>query len=221
MRLMNVTLRPARVIEVLEAGNIKVEAPGLFSREDKDNLPPVMPFFGEHANSFSAPNEGDEVWVLSQSDNPQGLFWFRKDDAKHDIPDLIKGENCEVLCCRENGRGWATIYFEDGSGWIISNNEAKINIKKDGTILLDTGNYAIDINDMGISLGSQGQSAHPVPYGDMLEDILDDIRTALETIRQAANTNVYTKPIGIALGNLPSTIKSKIPNISSPVVTVD
>ena len=55
MKLINGTLRPGQVLEILENGKIKASAPGLFLKEDKDNLPPIMPFFeiiGNHANSF-------------------------------------------------------------------------------------------------------------------------------------------------------------------------
>lgn len=223
MRLVHATLRPARVIKVLEAGEIEVEAPGLFSAKDIGKLPPVRPFFGGHANTYSAPLVGQEVWVMNQADNPQSLFWFRKDDYKEADKDLMTGKNVEILCNRENGRGWATIYFEDGTGWIISNNEAKIQIRKNGSIFLDTGmpHRQIDINGSNISLGTEGKSSHPAVYGDNLQDVLEYIQTALDTIKQAANTNVYTKPIAMALNTLPATIKKKIPSILSTNITLD
>ena len=83
MKLVNGILRPGEVLEVLENGKIKASAPGLFSEEDKDLIPPVMPFWeliGSHANTFSTPTEGDEVWILNLTDNPLQLYWFRKDN---------------------------------------------------------------------------------------------------------------------------------------------
>ena len=50
-----------------------------FSNKDIDNSPPIYPFFGNHANTYSQPKEGDEVWVLNLSDNSRQLYWFRKD----------------------------------------------------------------------------------------------------------------------------------------------
>ena len=82
MKLSSGVLRPGIVIDVLEEGNITASAPGLFSKEDSDKLPPIYPFTGLHANQFSSVNTGDEVWILNFSDNPMQLYWFRKDDYK-------------------------------------------------------------------------------------------------------------------------------------------
>ena len=58
MRLLYGTLRPGRVLKVLENGNIKAYAPGLFAEEDVEMTPPVMPFFGLFSNSYSEPKKG-------------------------------------------------------------------------------------------------------------------------------------------------------------------
>lgn len=223
MKLINGILRPARVLEVLENGCIRVEAPGLFSSEDQSNLPPVYPFFGLHSNTWSAPEINDEVWVLSFSDNERDLHWFRKDDTASTNADLITGEDVEVLCNRPAGMSYAQIYFTSGDGWIIRNDGSTINIRKDGTILLDPGipHRVIDLCDGSISLGTEGGSQHPAVYGDENQTCLEYIQTALETIKQAAGCNAYTKPISIALGSLPSTIKEQIPKTVSSNVTLD
>lgn len=223
MKLIHGTLRPGRVIEVLEGGDIKVEAPGLFSAEDKENLPPVMPFFGGHANTYSAPEVDDEVWVLSYTDNPRSLHWLRKDDGKAVNKDLIQGEDVEILCNRETGAGWATIMFESGQGWIIRNNESLINIRKDGSIILNPNmpNRTVDLCSSSISLGSEGGSKHPAALGDEVQECLEIIQTALETIKQTAAMNAYTSPIGIALGGLPAQLKKKAARVTSANVTLD
>ena len=68
MKLVNGILRPGEILEVLENGKIKASAPGLFTEEDKDLNPPIMPFWelmGGHANTFSTPIVGDEIWLLA------------------------------------------------------------------------------------------------------------------------------------------------------------
>ena len=72
----------------------------------------------------------------------------------------VSEENVEILCNREVGGDWATIYFSDGSGWIISNGESKIQIKSDGTLLL-TNNMPhrdIEISNDAIRLGTAKKS---------------------------------------------------------------
>ena len=53
MDLSKAILRPGKVIEVLENGKIRADVPGLFSLEDKDKLPPILPFPLGHANTYS------------------------------------------------------------------------------------------------------------------------------------------------------------------------
>lgn len=223
MKLINATLRPGRVLEVLEAGNIKVMAPGLFNAEDKDNNPPVMPFFGGHQNAYSQPEVGDEIWVLSQSDNDMDLRWFRKDDYVIPNQDLYKEPECEVIVNRETGAGWASLYFTDGSGWVMTAYGTVIKIRTDGAIELNAGmpKRAITIGTKGISIGSVDGSAHPVGFGDKIEDCLNIISNALEVIKQAADTNLYTKPIGMALKPYKKKLEKAIPEVASAIVTVD
>lgn len=224
MKLTNATMRPGRVVEVLEGGNIKVEAPGLFLREDAKSNPPVMPFFGQHANSYSSVAVGDEVWVMNQSDNKLDLRWFRKDD--HIEPDkklYNDGKNVEVLVNRETPAGWASLYFTDGSGWVITHRGATISIAKDGSILLDSGmpHGTISVGTNGISLGTKNRSAHPATYGDETEDCLNIILQALQAVYHAASTNLYTLPVALALEGYPEKLQQAIPEIKSTNVTLD
>ena len=223
MELMNGILRPGNVLEVLENGCIKAYAPGLFSKEDKDKLPPIMPFFGLHSNTFSSPLEGDEIWVLNITNNPQQLFWFRKDDYKENNKDLIGEENVEIICNREAGSEWATLYFSDGSGWVIKKDDSMIQIRKDGSILLDTqwNKRTIDINDKCISLGSVGESAHKAAYGDVVQDCLRKIQITLETVMTAAKATAQTMPISTAIEAHIYSIKELVPKVTSPNVTLD
>lgn len=223
MKLSNATLRPARVIEVLKNGNIKVEAPGMFSGEDKDLLPPVMPFLCAHPNAVTTPTIGMEVWLLSVSDNPRQLFWFRKDDPTTNNTNIPAGTHVEVISNHRSGMGFATIYFEDGSGWVITNGGSSINISHDGTITLDAGvpHSVIQVGSSGISLGSKGQSSHPGTYGDKVEEAFGILSSTLNAVQQAASTNVYTKPIAIALEKVADRLDAVAGAISSPNVTLD
>lgn len=215
-------MRPGRVIEVLGSGNVKVSAPGLFAEEDKENLPTVMPFFGLHANSYSEPKEQDEVWVLNVDDNPLQLFWFRKDDRTEHNTDIEGEENVEIICNREIGTGYATIYFSDGTGWMFRNGGAFINIKEDEIIIdPDIDHRVIHCCNDSISLGSRGGSAHMAGYGDEIQSALNMIQSALAAIRMAALPNPYTKAIGDAIGSIPDNLKTQITKTVSSNVTLD
>lgn len=204
-------------------GNIKVEAPGLFSSEDIESLPTVMPWFGLHANSYSEPLVDDEVWVLNVEDNPLQLFWFRKDDRVGHNDEIESEQNVEIICNREAGTGYATIYFSDGTGWMFRNGDSYIQIKTDGSILLNPNmdSRCIHLCQESISLGSENKSSHPAAYADELQEILEMITTCLSTMRQAASTNTFTAAIGTAIGGTPEKLKASIPKIISPNVTLD
>lgn len=160
MKLGNATLRPGKILEVSEEimGEIKVEAPGLFTKEDPiENLPPIMPFFLLHPNTYSHPVVGEEVWIINFSDNPRALFWLKKDDYKTNLEKLKKDGVLEVICHRPWGDETnASIYFSDGSGWVISSNgiinidkDGQIHIKSQGKSIINVTNEQIDINSPG------------------------------------------------------------------------
>lgn len=227
MKLINGTLRPGQVLEVLENGKIKASAPGLFSKEDQNNLPPIMPFFelvGDHANSFSTPRVNDEVWVLNMSDNPLQLYWFRKDDHITNNSDIFTEggyENVEIICNRETGMSWATLYFSDGSGWVLRNDDSKLQIFPDGHIELGMNwpNRTINIDSQAIHLGNSAEE-HPAAYGDEIASILIKICGLLEAVGMLASINPYTSHLSNTLKGA-SNIKENIPGIMSSHVKLD
>ena len=225
MDLSKAILRPGKVIEVLENGKIRADVPGLFSLEDKDKLPPILPFPLGHANTYSQPLEYDNVWVLNFKDNPQQLHWFRMDDYENNDAEIIKEENVEVLCNREAGTDWATIYFSDGSEWVIRKGGSRVQIRPDGSILLDMGQpyRAIDIENNAIHIGKKGdgdEKESPAVYGDALEEILVDICGLFGAIRNVALANPYTAAIGAKIATKLPTIQPKIGGILSPHVKI-
>lgn len=223
MKLVHATLRPARVIEVLGQGKIRVDAPGKFSEDDKGSLPPVWPFFGQHANSYSSVKEGDEVWLLACSDNKRQLHWIRKDNFEEADAGWMEGENVEIFMNREQATGWAVLMFSDGTGWVMRNGEASINIQNDGKITLDPGipNRALEISVDGISLGSRGQSRHKAARGDEVQDCLSAIAATLKSLKVAASKSAYTKHLVPAINSQLKGLNKKISQVTSENVSID
>lgn len=225
MRLFKGTIRPGTVREVLDNGVVKASAPGLFSFEDDtEKMPPIMPWMiGNNSNAFSQPKVYDEIWIMNFSDNPRQLYWFRKDDKSTNPNIPMTDNNVEILCNRDVNGEWATIYFSDGSGWVIGKGGSIINIKADGSILLSTGmaNRDIEISGSGISLGTAGGSKHTAAYGDAIEDILYSLCSMLSGIGQIAMVMPATAMIGQSIIKEMPNITEKISNISSTHVTID
>lgn len=156
MKLGNATLRPGRILEVSTdvLGEIKAEAPGLFSKEDPtEKLPPIMPFFLLHPNSYSTPVVDEEVWIINFNDNPRALFWLKKDDYKVNLDSFKDNEVLEVFCYRDLGDDKkASLYFSTGEGWMMSSNgiinidkDGQIHIKSQGESIINVTNEQIDI----------------------------------------------------------------------------
>lgn len=202
MELSAATLRPGKVIEVIENGygKIKAHVPGLFTAEDKDLNPPIMPFFeiqGPHANQFSMPNVDDTVWVLNLYDNPRQLYWFRKDNHKVNNEAIFSEDgatNVEILCHRkigEGGSGHAILYFSDGSGWILRRDNSRLQIFPDGHIELgmEDPKRVVTIDNEAIKLGGVD---HPGCFADKTKERLDEICNLLLNAAKAAQSNPYT-----------------------------
>ena len=225
MKLYNGTIRPGTVLEVLENGNIKASAPGLFSFEDDPaKLPPIMPWFiGSNCNSYSQPLKYDDVWIMNFTDNPQQLYWFRKDRMINNENLPMNEENIEIVCNRDVGGDWCSIYFSDGSGWVMSKGDSMVQIKPDGSINLNPGfkHRIIDVNAESISLGSMGKSEHQAAYGDVIADVFLSLITALRQVQMAAMPNPMTAAIGAVLATSLPLIEQKLPEIVSPHVTLD
>lgn len=223
MKLANAILRPGKIVEVLENGKVRAEVPGLFPDSDPSKLPPIHPFFTNCSNSFSQPKVYQDIWVLNVSDNPLDLHWFRKDNHSENDKELLQEENVEILCNREAGMGWAQIYFSDGTGWIIRNEESTIQIKQDGSVLLqmDWPHRTIDINANNISLGSEGESAHPAAFGDKVQDSLTAICGLLNLVAKTAQSNPYTALIGLTIDSVLPNVQNTIGPITSNHVTLD
>jgi hypothetical protein len=222
MKLEKGIIRPGIVLEVLDNGIIKASAPGLFSYLDgPEKMPPIFPWqIGSNCNNFSKPKKYDDVWIMNFEDNPLQLYWFRKDRIEHNENIPLTETNVEVLCNKKVGGDWATIYFSDGSGWIVGKGKSIIQIRPDGTILLDSNlpGRSIDICGEGIHLGGSPDSKldfHPVAYGDMTEEALCRIIAALKLIQQTAMLNPHTMPIGTALNVILPQLPGAITKISS------
>ena len=226
MELKKGSLKPGIVLEVYGDGKIKATVPGLFDI-DSDLNPPIMPFnelIGPHRGSFSLPNVGDIVWVLSMTDNPMQLYWFRKCDNES-LDEIISNadggfnETVEVLSNFESGTGYASIYFTDGSGWVIKNDDSKIQIKPDGSIEmgLDWPHRQIIINEDSIQLGG---NSHYACYGDEVSTILEKLCGIFEIASKASKSNPYTMHLA-PIFDMADEIKEYIAGIQSPHVKLE
>lgn len=218
MKLAHGTLRPATVIEVLDDGQIKVDAPGLFDAQDKDGCPPVYPFYGQHANSFSSVAVNDEVWVMSFADNPLQLHWIRKDDFGAVNGDLMEGETVDIFMNRKTGKGNAILMYSDEVGWVMRLNGATIGITQSGDIVLDPGELGghLIMPNANISTG-----ARPVALGDTMKDICMSISSYMKSTAKVLKANTMTMAASDPLEALASEIDKKLTEIESTTLKVD
>jgi len=222
MKLIHARIRPGRVLEVISdgAGTIKASAPGLFTDADgTEVLPPVYPWpFGHHPNSYSCPKTGEEIWIISFTDNPLQLHWVRKDDIAENLKDLPlsdEAQNLEVVVNREfEDSQWAILYFSNDDGWMMRKGEdGLINIRADGSILLKTNfnKRIIDICKDSIALGSEGEADdHAMLYEEWRDKWAKEIINQLKTtLMSAASANPYTVNLAPAFQMMASALEAK------------
>ena len=220
-------IRPGIVEEIIDnKGTIKASCCGLFSDVDAtDKLPPIYPFPLGGANNFSSVHNDDEIWVMFFDDNPLELFYIRKDNFPEQLKEILDKnyEDVEVIASRDMPNGVVQIYFTEGDGWIIQNADSVIQIRKDGSILLDTG-YAhrkIDVNYNSISIGSKGTSAHTAAYGDSVVNSLNILNDLLDALSESAHINPYTQQLGATIDTLRPRFEESLEEIESQHVTLD
>jgi len=232
MKLFHGSVRPGKVLKIIEdgAGAIKASAPGLFTEADgTEVLPPVYPWpFGHHANSYSCPKVGEEVWVMSFTDNPLQLHWVRKDDFPENLKDLPltdEAQNLEVVVNREfEDSKWAILYFSNDDGWMMKRGEdGVINIRNDGSILLKTkfDKRIIDICEDSIALGAEGKADDSAmlysKWKEWADELLNQFKT---TLANAASTNPYTANLAPAFRTLATALQPKIEPIESKHISI-
>ena len=232
MKLFHGSIRPGKVLEIIEdgAGAIKASAPGLFTDADgTEVLPPIYPWpFGHHANSYSCPKVGEEVWVMSFTDNPLQLHWVRKDDFPENLKDLPltdEAQNLEVVVNREfEDSKWAILYFSNDDGWMMRKGEdGIINIRNDGSILLKTkfDKRIIDICEDSIALGTEGKADDSAmlysKWKEWADELLNQFKT---TLMNAASANPYTANLAPAFQTLAAALQPKIEPIESKHVSI-
>ena len=216
MKLMDCELRPGTVISVLDGGKIIASVPGLFSKEDKDKLPPISSFF-----EGSRVNVGDDVWIMNSVTDKMQLHWIKKNNSESRYECSTNKEipkNAQIICNEGYGGGvWAYIIFEDGKGIIMKNNNSYININPSGDIILSNGttDRTISITPESISLGQLGKSEHPAAYGDILQEFATSLVIILKGIICVTASNAILSPIAnvisekiVELDTLSTQIKS-------------
>ncbi len=232
MRLIQGTIRPGKVLEVIENGGgaIKASAAGLFTDADGlEVLPPIYPWpFGHHANSYSCPKVDDPIWLMSFNDNPLQLHWVRKDDLPENLKDLPiadESKNLEVVVNREfEDSKWAILYFDNDDGWMMKKGEdGWINIREDGSIILKTKHdkRIIDICEDSISLGSEGKADDSAMLYSKWKEWADELLNQFQTtLANAALANPYTYNLADAFRKVATQLQPKIDPIESKHVSI-
>lgn len=228
MKLSECEVRPGVVLKVINStGEIKASVVGIFSDEDDpDLLPPIIPFFLISPTSFSAPHEGDKIWVWSFRSNPQELFYtFRADIGENNINSSTLDndyKDIEIGMKRSSEKGNIDVQYNDDDGYSITNSDSKFRIdNNEHDIHLEHAEGpAVSISKDGISLGKDGKSQYSAVCGEELINTLNDIKSVFEAIKQAAMGSPYTIAIGTAMTPALSKLQN-FNNILSKIVTLE
>jgi len=226
MNLKKCDVRPGKVLQVVDNyGTIKASAPGLFSeQDDHDLLPPVIPFLVPSSTAFVQPHVGDNIWVWYFYNNPQELLYTFRSNTKALNGEQLDNEyqDVEISMKRESDNGDVEVYYTDDDGYIINNGHSIINIdNKDHDVhITHKDGISLSITKDGISLGKKDGSRYKAVCGENLIDVLDNIKSLFNTIKEVSMGNPYTSHIGTALSGQINTLDG-FENILSNKVTLE
>jgi hypothetical protein len=135
------------------------------------------------------------------------------------IKEILGATNVEILCNRESGVGYASLFFSDGTGWMLRNDDSRLQIFPDGHIELGMNwpHRTITIDPNSIRLGD---GAHPAAYGDEVANILMKICGLLQNAAKAAKTTPYTMALA-PIFDCAKTIQEDIPGVKSAHIQID
>lgn len=207
MRLNGCELRPGEVLKVENAyGVIKASCIGVFSnQDDPDLLPPIYPnsFVMLSPTQFAQPHVGDKIWVWLFDDNPQELYYTYRADVQPNNEGELNNEydDIEIQMKRTDDNGEISVGYNNSDGYTINNHGSKINVdNENGDVHLShKDGAAVSISKDKISLGKDGESQYKAVLGEELINVLNDIKSTFETIKNAAMGSPYTTHISTAL----------------------
>lgn len=227
MKLINAQITPGVIKEVVDDyGTIKASVCGVFTDNDApDMLPPIYPFFTTIHGTFSRPAVGEKIWVISTTDNPTQLLYFKQPELTEEIKNVIKEtgtDQCEIISNYDGKHGWAQIFFSDGTGWMIRDDRVYINLTDDKIVLSTKSKHrTISITDEGISLGTEGTSKEKAVLGDSLTTLLDNLKLNVDRLSKAAESAPYTANLVLPLNLMSVDLNADIKKILSENVTLD
>lgn len=227
MKLGECELRPGIVLEVVDNfGTIKASCAGVFSEEDDPAmLPPVIPFLPDSSSSFNQPHVNDMIWVWTFVNNPQELYYTYRSDTKQQSSQVLdkKPKDAQILMSRNAGFSKAQMYYSTEDGMVMQNDSADIKIDKDKNIRMSRNepHRTVEVNDDGISLGSEGKSSEPAVLGDHLTSALKKLAACLNNTAESLKANPYTAESGVKLASGLHAFEAAIEKICSKNVTLD
>lgn len=180
MKLSDYEFFPAVTVDVADPkhiGRVKVNAPTVFSSDmATEGLPWVYPFTMSGYQRFSAPREGQKVWLFRNTKNPKECWYMPMAEFTDDTRSLVSEdsdyEEGEVVMSRNIGNMSVQIYYNDADGLMIKNGDnSTININKDNEIEIINGKAKVILKDDNVYLGEGGTGEH-VTKAETLINIL-------------------------------------------------
>lgn len=206
-------------------GRLKVAVPQVYGKNNYNYWAwPVGMFAGKDIGFYAIPNVGDMIWVRFEVGDMDFPIWeYGHWNRNFTVPGKVKSYKQKV--------------FQTTSGMRMMFDDDKKVIqlwKKDKRV--------VEINDDGISLGSEGKSQYHAVLGEINEEVLEELRSDINDISSwmkdycteqsvaAGSVGIlaplipaYSKLLGLLVKLLVTleALKKKIPTTKSDVVTLD
>jgi|SRR6478609_5519878 len=205
-------------------GRIRINVPPIYGTITPNYWAwPKGMYSGKDIGFYALPNKGDMVWISFENGDPRFPIWEYGHWAMNQTPKTAKGPKQKVF---QTTSGMRLVYDDEKQKIVIFRSEGRV----------------IEVNADGISLGSEGKSKHPGAYGDILEEVLEELRGDFSSnldslIKYATTQSAAAGSVGIlspligGYGTLLTELQKlkvqveklqkKIPEIKSKIITLD
>lgn len=150
-------------------------------------------YAGSDIGFFALPNKGDGIWVSFENGDPKYPVWEYGWWGKDDLPETVKRN------------------YPNTQVWQSGKNRVELDETEGLFRVVNAGGVVFEVNENGISLGSESASSHKAAYGDTTSEILSELMQLLidaKVLTMIGPQPLLTAPAIASLKEMVSTLVS-------------
>lgn len=198
MKLNNCEILPGTVVcaeDPKKMGRIKAVVPGWFdnSSMNEEDMYWINPFSsGGGYQRVSKPLEGQKVWVLHDTTNEYEYYWIPMFETNINTTAAQQDFDYDVLVSR-SGKGVGSQQFYTGQQGFVTRigKNTMTNMTQGGDIINSSFGVEMSMKGGKAYVGQEGKCDQPMVLGNVLYELLGELKKGLNNLYQLAQSNAY------------------------------